>query len=70
MQFLALQTGRSVKEEDDITNHDYLDLLRTLEEEYGIQHNDPKGNFIMLRDGQGQERLEAIDFKDWEDIWE
>lgn len=68
--FLALQIGRPVEEEDNISEQDCLQLLLTLKLDYGIQQNDPRGNFIMLRDSQGHERLAAIDFEDWEDIWE
>jgi hypothetical protein len=68
VQFLALQLGRKLKEKDQITNEQCLNLLKKLKNEYGIIHNDPDGNFVMIENNKGERCLAVIDFEDWDDV--
>jgi hypothetical protein len=64
--FLGLQLGRKPIDKDDISK--FQDVLYRLQKEYHIQHNDSFDgrNMIVIRDTNGNERIVAIDFEDWD----
>lgn len=64
--FLGMQVGRSLTEEDDISLKQWQEVLSSLEEEFGLRHNDNSGNMILIPDTErpGKERLVAIDLED------
>jgi hypothetical protein len=66
--FLGLQLGRDPIASDDVSL--WNDVLKRLEKEFGIRHNDAVGgrNRLFITDGEGSERLVAIDFEDWDDV--
>jgi hypothetical protein len=72
VKFLGLQPGRPLNDEecenDDLFCQQWQSVLATLENEFGIQHNDARGNAIVI-ETNGEERLVAIDFEDWEDLF-
>ena len=68
VMFLGLQLGRESKNNDDI--HKFEKVLEQIETEYGIRHNDAERgrNMITITDINGDERVVAIDFEDWDDV--
>lgn len=67
VEFLGLQLGRDPTHHDDTSS--VSDILKRLNKEFGIKHNDAEGrNFIFVPDGDGSERLVAIDFEDWDQV--
>ena len=67
--FLGLQLGRDPEGDDDTSSAP--SIIKRLEDEFGIKHNDAAGrNFVFVDDGEGSERLVAIDFEDYEVLWE
>jgi hypothetical protein len=64
--FLGLQLGREPTQLDDFDAKSKI-ILKRLESEYGIQHNDVDGrNMIIISDEFGIEKMVAIDFEDWD----
>jgi hypothetical protein len=43
-------------------------FLKKLSDGYGIIHNDPEGNFVIIGNKKGQQSLGVIDFEDWDDV--
>lgn len=71
VKFLGLQLGRSLEGGVKVLKHQWDSILVSLEEEFGIRHNDAEGrsvNAIVVNDN-GCDRLVAIDFEDWDDLW-
>jgi hypothetical protein len=68
IMFLGLQLGHESDNADDDKKFD--DVLQRLKKEYGIRHNDAKcgRNMIALTDSNGEERVVAIDFEDWDQV--
>ena len=66
--FLGLQLGREPRDDDDLK--EFHVVLKRLEEQYGIRHNDSdRGrNMIVITDSDGSNRVAAIDFEDWDDV--
>jgi hypothetical protein len=74
VQFLALQMGRGVRAgnstDEKIAHMSFREsLLDKLRNKYGIRHNDPHHNFVILQNKAGKDHLAMIDFEDWEDLW-
>jgi hypothetical protein len=75
VQFLALQMGREVRAgnsaDEKIAHMSFREsLLDKLRNKYGIRHNDPHNNFVILQNKAGKDHLAMIDFEDWEDLWQ
>ena len=68
VMFLGLQLGRESRDDDDLEK--FHVVLKRLEEQYGIRHNDAdRGrNMIVITDCDGKDRVVAIDFEDWDDV--
>jgi hypothetical protein len=68
VMFLGLQLGRESNNANDIKKFDGV-LLR-LRNDYGIRHNDAGHgrNMIIITDTDGNERVAAIDFEDWDKV--
>ena len=68
VMFLGLQLGREPRDDDDLK--EFHVVLKRLEEQYGIRHNDSdRGrNMIVITDSDGSNRVAAIDFEDWDDV--
>jgi predicted Ser/Thr protein kinase len=66
--FLGLQLGHESTNIDDLPKFDYV--LKQLEKEFGIQHNDAEcgRNMLIITDADGAERVVAIDFEDWDEV--
>ena len=66
--FLGLQLGRESTNSDDLPKFDCV--LQRLANEYGIQHNDAERgrNMVIITDANGDDRLAAIDFEDWDKV--
>ena len=63
--FLGLQLGRQPKPGDNVSHAACNRVLASLEEHFGLRHDDPEGNMLMIPDSDsGKERLVAIDFED------
>ena len=62
-RFLAFQVGRMPGPSDDTSN--WIEILDTLENEYGIRHEDCDGrkNLLFIPKGN-QELLVAVDLED------
>ena len=60
VKFLGLQPGRPLSDEEcennDLFCRQWQSGLATLENKFGIQHNDAKGNAIVI-ETNGEERL-------------
>jgi hypothetical protein len=63
-----MQLGRELREEDQLSEKHCLTLLQKLRVKYGIIHNDPEGNFVIIGNKKGQQRLAVIEFEDWDDV--
>jgi hypothetical protein len=68
VKFLGLQLGRMPNDFDDLRG--WNKILRSLEQEYGIRHNDAEErNMIFIADNvSGGERMVTIDLEDWDDV--
>ncbi len=68
VMFLGLQLGREPRSDDDLEK--FYVVLKLLEEQYGIRHNDTdRGtNMIVISDADGNDRVVAIDFEYWDDV--
>jgi hypothetical protein len=68
VMFLGLQLGRESTNANDVKKFD--DVLLRLRNDYGIRHNDAdfRRNMIIITDTDGNERVAAIDFEDWDHV--
>jgi hypothetical protein len=68
IMFLGLQLGHESDHADD--DKKFVDVLQRLKKEYGIRHNDAEcgRNMIAITDSNGEERVVAIDFEDWDQV--
>ena len=68
VMFLGLQLGRESTSSDDLPK--FGEVLRRLAKEYGIRHNDAEHgrNMVIITDTNGDERVAAIDFEDWDEV--
>jgi hypothetical protein len=67
---LGLQLGRSLRSRESENKNilkQWASVIATLEEDFGIRHNDAEGNALIVTT-KGTEHLVAIDFEDWDDV--
>ena len=72
VKFLGLQLGRAFRDDESDNkdmNYQFQLVLEALTEEYGIRHNDVEGNAVII-EANGCEKIVAIDFEDWQDLFE
>jgi len=70
IMFLGLQLGRESDNDDDDDYKKFQNVLQRINKEYGIRHNDAEcgRNMIAITDNNGEERVVAIDFEDWDEV--
>ena len=67
-----MQVGRELKESDNISVEQWHEVIRCLEDDFGLRHNDcDRRNGLLIPDemNPGEERLVAIDLEDVDDFW-
>jgi hypothetical protein len=68
VQFFGLQLGWEPTKLDNFYTNSYK-ILKRLETEYGICHNDAEDrNMIIILNADGMEKMVAIDFENWDHL--